>query len=338
MKKVFSFSLLIAAFAVIGFTSCKPHTPPPPPDPTATETDFLQLGYIGDAGGGAGYYFYVLQLTDKGMVSNGEIVKAGNIYRFVLIRDANEPVNGKFNITAGTYNGTAAGSYEVNTFELGENSTVTPVDASGKDAGTATSFTSGTLTFEANKITFKGKTADKDYEIVYNGTYEGVDARPNPWLGEPETATTINETFVAAVALTNYGDFYQNGTTNFWAVISDNANQQQITKYAALDILDAAGRTALADGVYNISDTKAAGTVIKSSGLKGQKFTPSYYINRQVGVYYLVSGTVTVSGGNTITVNATSHFGSTINLTYSQTDAFVWGNPPSNAPAKIARF
>lgn len=336
MKKVFSLSLLIAAFAMIGFTSCKkaPVTPPDPPAKESTEVDFLQLGYIGDAGGGDGYYFYNLLLTEKGMVSDGKIIKGGTIYRFILIRDAKEPTD-NYNISLGEYtaDGEAQPSYKVNTFE-GKRSEIFAISDDGQRAGTSENIVSGTLTFEANKITFKGKGSNgNDFDIVYKGSYTGVDA--TEWAMEPKTPTTITET-LSVGTFEDSGDYYKSGARDIYIVLKDAATNQ--TKQLITDLFVPMEQNTLPQGIYPIADTHGVNTTRKSPGYReGAKIyeAASVYVDLEANkMYFFHSGQAVVSQDK-IEFNVQSHFGSTLNITYTGTINVV---TPQNAPAKIRRF
>lgn len=100
--------------------------------------------------------------------------------------------------------------------------------------------------------------------------------------------------------------------------------------YLNLDALDTDG--AIPAGVYSINDSGQSGTASASVGLEesssGSEFTPSFYATLDnlyyQDVYYLQSGSVTVAkdsaaGTMSITVNAVSHYGSTVTLTYNGT-------------------
>ena len=94
------------------------------------------------------------------------------------------------------------------------------------------------------------------------------------------------------------------------------------------------------DGVYNVSDSKEAKTVLKSAGMSGSnvsysfysKLTPEGYVDAPY--YFFDSGTATVTS-TSITFNVTTHFGSTLNLTYDgdMTPKTAGGNAPQRVNA-----
>ena len=90
------------------------------------------------------------------------------------------------------------------------------------------------------------------------------------------------------------------------------------------------------DGVYNVSDTEEVKTVLKSKGSIGSSVYYSFYskYNGQyvdAPYYFFDSGTVTATA-TSITFNITTHFGSTLNLTYTGN---MTPKPSNNAPQRV---
>ncbi len=138
--------------------------------------------------------------------------------------------------------------------------------------------------------------------------------RDIPYELESKTPTTVDITF-AEVKYANYYDYENRGERLLWLNLTNADNG-----WAALGLY-----TDIDDdynGVYQINSSLSVGTASASSGFDGEGFTISIiHKSRQyveMATYFLASGTITITDSG-ITINAKSHFGSTINATYSGT-------------------
>lgn len=107
----------------------------------------------------------------------------------------------------------------------------------------------------------------------------------------------------------------------------------------ALSVVAPTGVDMIADGTYMFSDTQAEGTVILSDGLNDDQtaITGSFGIVDAVTppYYFLVSGSMVVATSGevtTYTIDATSHYGSTFNYTYTiNTTDYNYSSEPNVA-------
>ncbi|MDR0828537.1 MAG: InlB B-repeat-containing protein [Prevotellaceae bacterium] len=159
---------------------------------------------------------------------------------------------------------------------------------------------------EASLIDVNGNT----HAFVYQGplAYE----EPDPFGKEPQTVTTVN-----LAAGTGSSTLVQTGV--YTIVISGGET------YEAHLLLFTDGDI---NGTYQINDSQSAGSVAASQGRDYEGYHYSFIWMGNGDVYYLASGTVTISDTG-VNVAATSHYGSTINISSGPLTA-------SGAPAKIA--
>lgn len=160
--------------------------------------------------------------------------------------------------------------------------------------------------------------ANPDAEI--GGGTGGGDEGDYNFDYEPATQSTFN---------INFGDSsYVEDMMNEYGVIdlymwNDDYDAEL---YFIVDAADA--NTIIPVGTYSISGSEAANTVLASPGgdemydypsvmMTGYEYDPDWGEWYYTEAYYLASGTVTVAQNGkivTVTINAVSHFGSTINL------------------------
>ncbi|MBR1808896.1 MAG: hypothetical protein IJ776_05880 [Paludibacteraceae bacterium] len=178
-----------------------------------------------------------------------------------------------------------------------------------------------TVSTKDGLITIAGSILTEDnalYTVNYTGVYGIYEA--DPYQYEPDEVTTITEEASEMELDTSYLDY------NVIEMILYTDNGFFDLAYvasAAPENLE----MPLAVGTYNITDEpEAEGDFLASEGYDGEYDAPSFYgiWSGDEGyydeTYYLVGGTVTVAiNGNiyTITVNATSAKGSTVNVTYT---------------------
>ncbi len=285
--------------------------------------------YLGDNNGeqpGKHLYQVILAPADV-FDENGKLVKGGTMYVFILSGTA--PSGSNFNPATGTY--TLAEGYGSMTL-VKEMSFWQEFNASAEFTTEPAAYTEGTFTVEAEKLSFVGTNSAGAVNLAYAGEY----VFRTQWEAEPTTARTITESFDKG-DITDYGDFYQSGTKNL-SLFSYITGQ----RFLMADFFTALDATTLTAGTYNVADTKAENTVLKSVGLEpgGQLWRASSlagYANDKGQIteaFFFASGTATVTASQ-ITFNVTSHFGSTLNLTY--TGDMTLKEPQSNAPAYLKK-
>ncbi len=296
------------------------------------ECEFLgQPAYIGDGSGSQpGKHLYQVAMIPKGTFdAAGNVVKAGTLYVFILSGAA--PSGSNFNPATGAY--TWAEGYGSMTVSA-ESSYWRPFDESGSFTAEAAKFTGGTFTVAAEKLSFVGTNSAGAVDVAYSGAYEFINDVVDPWASEPTTARTVTESFDTG-KVTDYGDFYQSGTKNL-GLFSYIEGQ----RFLMADFFTTLNATTFTAGTYNVADTKAENTILKSVGMaKGAQLWQASslfgYANAQGQIteaFFFASGTATVTA-NQIAFNVTSHFGSTLNLTY--TGDMTLHQPQSGAPAYL---
>ena len=276
-----------------------------------TQTDLYWFAYRGHLGV-QNRHFYTIILTGKGMV-NGDDLKDGPLYQFTICSDA--PKSDKdFTPRMGTY-------------KMGEKNKFEPMFIVRHDkftyAGKVVSkkitdpspFVEGELVVEANKITFKGKDAnDAEYDLIFNSTYTVEDASPKPFSDEPTQKTTITKEWKNGQIKMGKPS---GGKKTF--LLSTERDAESMAVFVLF--WEKADATKL-DGTYNVSDSAEPKTVVKSKGSTGSsvyysfysKLTEDGYVDKPY--YFFDHGTVTVTA-NKVEMHVISHFGSTLNLTYS---------------------
>ena len=279
----------------------------------ATETDLYLFGYLGDLEV-EGKYFYTIILTDKGMV-NGNNVKDGPCYQITFCSDAPKaPDNKDYSPKMGTYKMGQPKQLEPMFIVRHDKFTFAGKFANNKIT-VESPFVEGELVVEANKITFKGKDAnDAEYDLIFDGTYTVEDASPKPFGDEPEEKTTITKEWKSGQIKMGKVE----GNKKPFLLSTDRDSESMATFVLFWEKADA---TKL-DGTYNISDSEEPKTVVKSKGSINSsvyysfysKLTDNGYVDKPY--YFFDHGTVTVTAGK-IEMHVTSHFGSTLNLTYS---------------------
>ncbi len=295
------------------------------------QTDVFFFIYSGNLGV-EGKHFYQLMLVDKGMVSGGNIVKDGYAYKITICSDAPQSET-NFTPRMGKYTMGAANNYEPMLIVKHNQFTYTGKIVNGKFVKPLVPFIEGELDLAANKISFKGKDSNGDeYELVADGTYTVEDASPKPFGEEPTEVTTITKTW-------NNGEIRMvqasDGKKPFLLATAPDADGMAVFAY----FFETADATKL-DGVYNVSDTEEVKTVLKSKGSIGSSVYYSFYSKLtsegyvDAPYYFFDSGTATVTS-TSITFNVTTHFGSTLNLTYTgnMTPKPAGGNAPQRVNA-----
>ena len=177
--------------------------------------------------------------------------------------------------------------------------------------------------FEANpEIDIEGGEEEDDYSFEW----------------EPTEIKTINVTF-DSIEVTDMTENLGYACTGLY-LMSEEYEMELSVFASTIDSI-----TILPVGTYAINDTYEANTVMASPGGYEEYDFPSYLItdfeqDQASGawyyntVYYLASGTMEVAeieGGAQLTIHAITHFGSTINATYT----YVGGEPVEDAVEQI---
>ena len=292
------------------------------------QTDVFAFNYIGNSGV-PGKHFYEIMLMDKGMISGGKVVKDGNLYNITICSDAPQSAT---NVAPrmGKYTMGAANQFEPMLIVKHNQFTYTGKIVNGKLVKPLIPFTEGELDLATNKISFKGKDSNGDeYELVFADSYTVKDAI---FGDEPGTATTITKTGnEGKITVRNAAG----GKKPF--ILATDADADGMAVFAFF--FETADATKL-DGVYNVSDSREAKTVLKSAGMSGSSVTYSFYSKLtsegyvDAPFYFFDSGTVTATA-TSITFNVTTHFGSTLNFTYigDMTPKPAGGNAPQRVNA-----
>jgi len=292
------------------------------------QTDLFAFNYIGNSGV-AGKHFYEIMLMDKGMISGGKVVKDGNLYCITISSDAPQSVT---NVAPrmGKYTMGATGKFDPMLIIKNGQVTFTCKMVNGKMVKPLVPFTEGELDLATNKISFKGKDSNEDeYELVFADTYTVKDA---VFGDEPATPITITKSWnKGKITMRNAAD----GKKPF--ILATDPDADGMAVFAFFWERDTATKL---DGVYNVSDSRAVKTVLKSTGISGNSVTYSFYSKLNANgyvdapFYFFDNGTVTVTATN-ITFNVTTHFGSTLNFTYDgdMTPKPAGGNAPQRVNA-----
>ncbi|MDR0828771.1 MAG: hypothetical protein LBN95_01475 [Prevotellaceae bacterium] len=181
--------------------------------------------------------------------------------------------------------------------------------------------------YELNVILKLFSDADKTDTVSISFIYEGdiTNFKDNSSLtaedafaAEPNTPTTITRNIT--------GD----GAYNYCTINNKGNNYEMTMRYTEIQYTQIQLRiitSSIPYGIYQINDSGAEGTVMSTHFIDvkyglGDAMMYAICINDEAegynNVYYLVSGTLTI-GENEVTLQATSYFGTTINITYTGT-------------------
>ncbi len=192
--------------------------------------------------------------------------------------------------------------------------TVATVDASGTVTGVAAGTANITVTTEDGK-----KTNTCAVTVKANSGGSGDEYPADNYKYEPNQATSIKTTIVEG-KITDYGDLFKVGTKNLFVVATINKKELLLADFF-VDL----NSTIFTPGTYNVSKTKAVGTMLWSPGVtdpqkKLYEFSSFYGElndkNEVTKIFFIVGGTATVTA-NEIKVSAKSYFGSSIDITYT---------------------
>ncbi len=314
MKKVLNWKMLMLVIASMSFFACKPTVDNPPVVVDEwTKADVTRFVYLGQQEDGN--HLFLLYMSLEGAIVDNKIVKNTTEWYLPFL---SESVSADLKPKFGEYPISFEADYQKNTvngnFAYAQNLVVEGTH------GEEIKYTEGKLVIEANKITFQGKTTDnKEYKIMYEGNYTVINQAHNAWFGEPETTTTKNEEFTQ-------------GTLKVVKETTDTILLMELNKVNGNDRVDAqievyinGNDSVLKAGNYQIAGDKNIYTFRASEGLS--EFMEIigcalYYTNTAGGntsaheIYYITAGNVVVTA-NDMTISATSHFGSIINIKYT---------------------
>lgn len=166
----------------------------------------------------------------------------------------------------------------------------------------------GTYTFGGVVICNNGSNY---YRYLYSD-YVFELSKPDPYKAEPSTKKDMN--FSAEFKVDS-----KPGETPIDIYASDD-------NWADVELRFMSANYDIPAGDYNISDSGENGTILAADGSEVDYYvTPSYYHSESYDVYYLVSGTLTVSyadGNMNISGTATTAHGSTVKMDLTGKDPF----------------
>ena len=154
---------------------------------------------------------------------------------------------------------------------------------------------------------------------------------------EPTTPITLDMTATASHGYT-YGNYYNENSLSFGVMFANAANQMLV-----LDISAANGETTLPAGTYTVANPAdptaiAAGQMLAGNWMLYSKLRAGTYAELSNTEYlWIEGGSLNVQladGVYTITGTLTSHYGSTVNVSY--TGAIEFQKPPQ-APKRVAK-
>ena len=157
-------------------------------------------------------------------------------------------------------------------------------------------------------------------DTVHFTTLEGPSEEEMYYQLEPTTPITFNMNATAAAAYA-YGNFYNQNSSNFGVMFANAAEQMLV-----LDISAANGETTLPAGTYTVANPTDITAIAAGQMLAGNAM---YYSQYKAGTYAILSktealwitdGSLNVQVANgvyTITGTLTSHYGSTVNVSYT---------------------
>ena len=271
------------------------------------------ISYMEGAVNGAYLYDVRLVYPADAFDDEGKVQKAGILYVFTI--SSTKPATPTANPVMGNY--VAKTGMAPMTIMMGINwmntnySYAQSFDGEGYLTGEMSPIEAGgTLTLAAGKISFKGKTSYGEANLEATGELKTVSN--GPWKYEPKEKETFTDKFTKA----RIDGYKTTNSLNLYFAC------EQSGKALIVDFFVAKDATTFTHGVYNVASTKAVGTILKSPGSFGasKAWQISSLLAKTSGgkiaaMYYFDSGSATVSE-NKIEFNVTSHFGSSIKVTY----------------------
>ena len=174
-------------------------------------------------------------------------------------------------------------------------------------------------------------------DTVHFTTLEGPSEEEIYYQLEPTTPITLDMNAIASAGYA-YGNFYNTNSSNFGVMLANEANQMLV-----LDISAANGETTLPAGTYTVANPADPTAMAAGQMLAGNAMLYAQY---KAGTYAMISDSeyLWIEGGSlnvqladgvyTITGKLTSHYGSTVNVSY--TGAIEFQKPPQ-APKRVAK-
>lgn len=174
-------------------------------------------------------------------------------------------------------------------------------------------------------------------DTVHFTTLEGPSEEEMYYQLEPTTPVTVDMTATAAAGAV-YGNFYNQNSSNFAVMFVNAANQMLM-----LDISAANGETTLPAGTYTVEmpadpTAIAAGQMLAGNAMLYSQYNAgTYAIISDSEALWITDGSLNVQvadGVYTITGTLTSHYGSTVNVSYTGAIEF---QQPQQAAKKLAK-
>lgn len=303
------------------------------PPPVDNKTDSLifttaTAGYYGTEYSDA-YNYYTQLATAMQIDSMGNYASAGQVVTLDLYSVDSVLTEGTYTLSSGTY---AAGTFDVEYTKWYEFDDKGEYVEFGIKSGTVNVAKSGeNYVFTVNLV----DSLDKVRTGYFTGNLVVQDqtgGSSDDYAGEPETPTQATLTIPSdSIAASNYGDYYEAGTDNISLEMWDENGG-----YIALELFTETGATALPVGTFNFGTTYEANTLLPGALFWGIFPTGSFAAVNE-DYFWLEGGSVTIALTDnvyTITVAATSHFGSTINATYTGAVTLEAVDTADSAPAR----
>lgn len=295
--------------------SCKKEKPDNPQTDSLIFTNAI-AGYYGTEYSEA-YNYYTVLATEMEVDSNGYYASAGEAVTIDFFSADSVLAEGTYTLSAGTY---AADTFDVEYTKWYEINDAGEETEFGIKSGSVTVSKSGEqYVFTVNLVDSLDQVRTGYYRgalLVEDQTSGGGNGDEN-YAGEPQTPTEVTLTIPTdSIAASNYGDYYESGTDNIYLEMWDANNN-----YIALELFTAKGATTLPVGTFNFATTYAANTILPGSLFWGI-FPSGSFVSVGENLFWLEGGSVTIdlTGSTyTVTVAVTSHYGSTINATYTGT-------------------
>lgn len=338
MKKVLSFSLLLAAVLVMSFASCKNNKPEPPtpgPDTPKEENikyEFFEAGFLEySVVNGKQTSLYKISFIEEGVLNGNSVVKKGKAISVVFA--VNEIVtNIGFRPANNTYtkeNGLMldGGKNASDVYDVELDGTMKKSGVGFKDDAQLIVDDGGKVTFTAtDKKNIKrsisvdnaiyaniGRFRNEDFSLVPPGKYSNLSTNGNKKL-----VSEVIDDKVRAIYLVTNEDVYSG---------------DKLMAHIVLFVKKSA--SVIEDGTYPIGRSFQAGTVLASDGvtkkeaISGVKVDGSCLFNTKSGgginkAFHIVSGDVTVTATNPpdktegdIAFAGKTYFGHKIIFTYT---------------------
>ncbi|MDR3328216.1 MAG: hypothetical protein LBT04_08945 [Prevotellaceae bacterium] len=341
-------SLLLVAMMSLVFVSCEKNEKVISDVKTVYLKQAVYAGDIKYTGTEAlAYSFETVEgITD----ADGKLAKSGILYNICLYSPGSTVVDAS-GVRA------AAGTYEMDLRGVGNAMTVDGAAGASKCYlinidETLMDTTIKVLYFTAGKVTvarvtdnnyrFDAELTDTEgnlHNIHYEGYFVATNNAPDPvsfYQTEPQTIEekiyAANEIYVAV----NYGDYFGLGVDD---VIFGGVDEDWSVVPTIELMLPLGSGTAIPLGIYPIVSTRAANTAWASVGRQNEYFDMGCFVwdfQSAMDVYYIVSGTVTVTTEGFL-MEGRSYYGSSITAVYEGSMELELYQP-SDKPARQNRL